>query len=228
MNLIPYIDIHTHSSRAETDSITVQNIYPGEGFAAFSGRNFYSVGLHPWHISTPKENNDALQMVEDALELDHTIFVGEAGLDKLSDNDFKEQMRVFEAQAYMAEEYHYPLIIHCVKAYNEIMEVNKRMNPAMPWIFHGYNGSTELTKQLAKKNVLFSFGINLFNKNSKAVHSIRYLPFEKILFETDEFDGGVDQIYRQAASLKGTYVEFLKKEVWDTFSRIEKSALSRF
>ena len=65
MNPVPYIDIHTHPFRNETNTITVQNIYPGDGFAAFTGRNFYSVGLHPWHIGTKEENNKALQMVEE-------------------------------------------------------------------------------------------------------------------------------------------------------------------
>jgi len=228
MNSIPFIDFHTHSDRKETDTVTVQNIYPGDGFAAFSGRNFYSVGLHPWHISTPDDNNNALQMLEEALEFDHTIFVGEAGLDKLSTSDFNEQLRVFEAQAYIAEEYQYPLIIHCVKAYNEILEVHERMNPAMPWIFHGYNGSVELTKQMADKNILFSFGMNLFKENSKAVSSFLHLSYENIFFETDEFDGEVNEIYQQGASLKGTTVEFLKKKIWDNFNRIEKSLIGQF
>ncbi|MCY1722222.1 TatD family hydrolase [Prolixibacteraceae bacterium Z1-6] len=228
MNPIPYIDIHTHPFHKETDTIMVQNIYPGEGFAAFSGRNFYSVGLHPWHISTPAENNSSLQMVEEALEFDHVIFVGEAGLDKVCNNDFKEQQRVFEAQAYIAEEYQFPLIIHCVKAFNEVLELYKKMQPAMPWVMHGYNGSLEMTRQLAKNHFLFSFGMNLFKTNSKSVESFRYLPLEKIFFETDEYDGEVDKIYEQGASLKGISIELLKKECWDSFNRIEKSLLSRF
>lgn len=228
MNPIPYIDIHTHPFHKETDTIIVQNIYPGDGFAAFSGRNFYSVGLHPWHILTPKENNYLLQMVENALEFDHVIFVGEAGLDKLAKNDFKEQQRVFEAQAYMAEEYQYPLIIHCVKAYNEVMQLHKKMNPAMPWIMHAYNGSIETSQQMAKHNFLFSFGQNLFKSGAKAIDSFRYLPLERIFFETDEFDGEVMTVYQKGASLKGVSIEFLKKETWDNFNRIEKSLLSRF
>ena len=68
MGLVPYINIHTHPQRVEKDAVTVQNIFPGEGFAAFFGRNFYSIGLHPWHIKSPDENNKLLEMVEDALD----------------------------------------------------------------------------------------------------------------------------------------------------------------
>lgn len=224
---VPFIDIHTHLSRAGGEAVTVQNIFPGEGFAAFFGRNFYSVGLHPWHIKTHGENDKLLRMVEDALEFDHVIFVGECGLDKKTETDFEEQIRVFKAQAFMAEEFEYPLIIHCVKAYNEVVEINKSMKPVLPWILHGYNGSPELTMQLVQKNFLFSFGQNLFNKNSKAVASFKLLPLNKIFLETDQYDGAVEKIYNQAAKIKRISVEVLKKAVWENFGRIERTITNR-
>lgn len=223
MNPIPYIDIHTHLFHNEAETITVQNIYPGDGFAAFTGQNFYSVGLHPWQITSEAENNEALQLVEDALEFDHVIFVGETGLDRLVNTDFKEQQRVFEAQAYMAEEYQYPLIIHCVKAFNEIIELRKKMNPAMPWIMHGYNGNLEITKQLADIGCLFSFGKSLFNKQSKGIESFKYLPLNLVFFETDESDRAVAGIYKQGAKLKAISEEELKSAIWLNFNQIETS-----
>ena len=227
MSQVPFINIHTHPSNVEKDVVSVQNIFPGEGFAAFFGRNFYSIGLHPWHIKSPEENNKLLEMVEDALEFDHMIFVGECGLDKKCENDFEEQIRVFKAQAFMAEEYQYPLIIHCVKSYNEIVEIHNSMRPAMPWIFHAYNGSVELTKQLLDKQFLFSFGENLFKPKSKAVKSFKSLPLEKIFLETDEFNGKVEKIFQQAAKLKRVSLEVLKKAIWENFDRIERSITNR-
>lgn len=223
MTSIPYIDIHTHPFHNEKETVIVQNIFPGDGFAAFNGRNFYSVGLHPWHISSKTENNEALHLVEEALEFDHVIMVGEVGLDKLVQNDFKEQQRVFEAQAYIAEEYNYPLIIHCVKAFNEVLELRNRMKPAMPWIMHGYNGSIEITIQLLNAGFLFSFGKSLFNTNSKGIESFKYLPLDKLFFETDESDKQVMEIYAQAAKLKGISQQELKIAVWKNFNLIENS-----
>ncbi len=228
MNPIPYIDIHTHSFQKETDTITVQNIYPGEGFAAFNGRNFYSAGLHPWHIKSPNQNNAELLMIEEALEFDHVIFIGECGLDKKAKTDFDEQKRVFEVQAFMAEEHKKPLIIHCVKAFNEIIELHKKLHPKMPWIMHGYNGNIQTTKQLEKMGILFSFGENLFKPDSKAVESFKYLPIEKIFFETDEFDGEVERMYLQGAKLKNISVDILIKAVWENFNQIEKKSTELF
>ena len=155
----PYIDIHTHNREVPENTITVRNLSPGENIPVFQGKNFYSMGLHPWKVISEEEDNRQLLMVEDALELDHVIFAGECGLDKRSEAGFQEQIRAFRAQAFMAEEYEKPLIIHCVKAWNEMMELHKEINPAVPWIFHGYNGSIELTRQLSEKNILFSFEI---------------------------------------------------------------------
>ncbi|WP_340112353.1 TatD family hydrolase [Maribellus mangrovi] len=227
MRPVPYIDIHTHSTRFTKDTVTVQNIFPGEGFAPFSGRNFYSVGLHPWHISTEEENNEALQMVEEALEFDHVIFVGEAGLDKRSETNFAEQQRVFKAQAFMAEEYQYPLLIHCVKAYNEVFELRRKMQPAMPWILHSYSGGLEITEQLLKFKFLFSFGSLLFNQNAKVLETFKWLPLDKIFFETDELEEHVSVVYKRGAELRGLSADALREVVWKNFNRIERTLVDR-
>jgi TatD DNase family protein len=221
VNPIPYIDIHTYLRRKEELTVTVRNIFPGEKIPAFTGRNFFSAGLHPWKIESKRENNHLLEMLEDALEFDHVIFVGECGLDKRAKTDFDEQLRVFKAQVFMSEEYQKPMIIHCAKAYNEIIEIHKESNPSVPWIFHGYNANLEISEQLVSKNMLFSFGKILFNEQSKALDSFRFLPLDKIFFETDEFERHVEKIYKRGAELKGLPLVALKESVWENFNRIE-------
>ena len=162
-------------------------------------------------------------MVEDAMEFDHVCFIGECGLDKIVSTDFEEQKRVFRAQIIMAEEFKKPLVVHCVKAYNEVLEIRNEFHPTMPWIMHGYNGSVEQTIQMAEKGILFSFGENLYRPNSKAVESFRHLPLEKIFFETDEYDGDVKCMYEKGAELKNVTVENLVEAVWNNFSRVENN-----
>jgi len=228
MEPVPFIDIHTHPNHIESETIIVQNIFPGDGFAAFTGRNFYTVGLHPWYLKKPEENNEMLHILEDALEFDHVCFVGECGLDKKVAVDFEEQMRVFRAQVFIAEEFKRPLIIHCVKAYNEVFDLHKKLHPEMPWILHGYQGNIQTTQLLGKRGIFFSFGRSLFDEKSKSIESLKYLPMEKIFFETDEYDGDVEQIYEKAAILKNVSLDILKIEVWNNFHRIESSLISRF
>lgn len=225
MKPLPYIDIHTHHEKDRKDLVKVVNLFPGEDIPVFSGKNFYSVGLHPWKIKAKQENNNFLQMMEDALEFDHVLFAGECGLDKITGTDFEEQKRIFLAQAMMAEEYQKPLIIHCVRAYNEIMELYNSQHPSVPWILHGYSGSRELTEQFSKKQFYFSFGKLLFKENAKAIDSFRALPLQKIFIETDEFKGSIEEIYAQAAEIKNLSVEELKKAVWTNFNRLENVSL---
>lgn len=217
---VPYIDIHTHSAQNRVDVVTVENLSPGENIPEFTGRNFYSVGLHPWVLKSVKENNRQLNLVEDALELDQVFFVGECGLDKIHPA-FDEQKRVFEAQAFMAEEFNKPLIIHCVKAYNEVMALHDKMHPQSSWMLHGYSGGVETTKQLENRGFLFSFGKTLLKNGSKVINSFKSLPLEKIFLETDDLDVGIEEIYRQGALLKSISVSELKNAVWQNFNRIE-------
>jgi TatD DNase family protein len=221
MNTIPFIDIHTHLLRQEWDIVTVRNIYPGGAIPAFTGKDFFSVGLHPWEIRSRNENNELLVMMEDALEIDHVIFIGECGLDKRVETDFDEQLRVFEAQAFIAEEYKKPLIIHCVKAYYEVIAMYKKIHPSVPWIFHAYSGNMEISKQLVKKNIFFSFGKILFKDNARAIDSFLYLPLNKIYFETDVDERDIRKVYNRGAELKNISLEQLKLSIWENFNRIE-------
>lgn len=217
----PFIDIHTHNRAIPENTVSVINLFPGDNIPAFQGRNFFSVGLHPWKVSNESKDNRLMLMMEDALEFDHLLFVGECGLDKFAENELNEQIRAFKAQAFMAEEYEKPLIIHCVKAWNEMVQLHNEIKPSVPWIFHGYNGNIQLTHQLSEKNILFSFGHLLFNDRAKAIESLKYLPLEKIFLETDEYDGTVEDIYKRAADLKNIPLKTLKEAIWHNFNRIE-------
>ena len=227
MHPVPFVDIHTHPNRNEPETIIVQNIFPGETVEKFSGRNFYSVGLHPWHIKSEEVNDVLISMVKETLENDHVCFVGECGLDKLAITNFEEQIRVFRAQVVLADEWKRPVIIHCVRAYNEILELHNKLKPDTPWILHGYTGGPLLTKQLTKRGFYFSFGKSIFNPKSKSIESLRWLPLDRIFVETDEFKGNVEDVYQHAALLKEVSPELLKQEVWNNFNIVE-SSLSQY
>ena len=221
MAALPFIDVHSHNPRAEKDTVRVVNLFPGASIPEFTGKLFYSIGLHPWKIGTMDENNLYLEMIKDALEFDHVIFIGECGIDKVYGGNLDEQTRVFMAHAMMAEEYQKPLIIHCIRAYNEIIEIYNKIAPSVPWIFHGYTGNPELSAQLLNKGFLFSFGKILYNPKAKAVDSFRNMSIQNIFLETDEFNGPVSAIYEIAAAIRNIDVEEMKKAVWENFNRLE-------
>lgn len=221
MTAIPFINVHTHRASADKKTVEVINLFPGEPIPEFTGKNYYSVGLHPWKLGSREENDAQLDIMQEMLSHDFVIFTGECGLDKLSKNNFAEQIRVFRKQAMMAEEGHKPLIIHCVRAYNEIVEIYQDMQPTVTWIFHGYTGNPEMSAQLSGKNFLFSFGQILFNNKARAVESFKNLPLNKILLETDEYDGHISALYDMAAELRQIPLEKLKIAIWENFIRMK-------
>lgn len=225
MSALPFIDIHSH--RRHTDKYTIQviNLFPGDSIPVFNGKIFYSMGLHPWRLQTREENIQLLSIIEEAQEFDHVIFIGECGLDKVYGGDMEEQKRVFSAQAMIAEEYQKPLLIHCVRAYNEIIELFNQLKPSVPWIIHGFTGSFEIAQQMVNKGFMFSFGKILLKSNAKAIEAFRILPLQTIFLETDEYEGALSDIYNVAAEIKGISVENLNKAVWENFNRLENVSL---
>ncbi len=217
-----FIDIHTHKEAREEGVIKVQNIFPGEGFAAFSGCNYYSVGLHPWHVKSPEENKKELALLENALFFEHVLSVGECGLDKPANTDFKEQVEVFSEQVELSEKFKKPVVIHSVKAIDEILKIRVGKKAQQPWVMHGFNGNAQMAKQLLGKGFLFSFGGVLFNEGAKSIEAFKSLPLEYIFFETDELDCSIEDIYKKAAEIKELDIYLLKAQVEENFNNIFK------
>ena len=159
-----FIDFHTHNLESEENVIKVHNVYPGDGFAAFKGNNYYSVGLHPWHVKSEKENKEALLLLEKMLGFEHVLAIGECGLDKLCTSNFDVQLFVFEQQILLSEKYHKPLLIHNVKSTDELIQLKNTHNAQQPWVIHGFNGSGQLAMQLEKQGFWFAFGATILKK----------------------------------------------------------------
>ena len=209
-----YIDVHTHSAATSPD--TVKIVDGGQETGLFSA------GLHPWHLSA-ETLNDSLAALEKKLRIPSCIALGEAGLDKICDTAWPLQIEAFTRQLKLAERYQKPLIIHCVRATQEVLELKK--GSCVPWIFHGFRSSAESAESLVKKGFYLSFGAALpdCEKTRSAFNAI---PVEKIFLETDESPVCIKDIYSEAAKLKGITEEELcgvvKKNFINVFGDILK------
>jgi TatD DNase family protein len=215
-----YIDIHTHKTYSEPDLITVQNLFPGEDCKTYQKNHYYSAGLHPWYIQTAEVNNRMLLQVEQAVQQDQVIFVGECGLDRICGTDQQEQKRVFEKQIELAVRVQKPLLIHCVKTCNEMLEFRKKNLTENPWILHGFRGPVQLAMQLEKFGFLFSFGKALLEKNKKTEEAFRRLPLNKIFLETDAFSGAIREIYKKASEIRNIDIVLLAESLRENFNRL--------
>ena len=214
MNL-EFVNIHTHQSRNKTYTEII-NLFPenAEKIISENPHSLFSVGLHPWYIN---ENADVLlKEVEKLSGCENVVAIGEAGLDKLCETDFSTQIEVFKAQIQIAEKARKPLIIHCVKAYQEIFAIKKELQIKVSMIFHGFRGKPALAEQILYHNCYLSVG----EKSLQNAETIKMIPVEKLFIETDESNVDIPEIYKKIAGVKNIPVEKLAQQIQANFEAI--------
>ena len=152
----PYIDIHTHSSNSESDVITVLNHTQKDSFSV-DIKQLYSLGLHPWFLTQDNFKND-FEKLSQVVENQSIIALGECGLDKLKGENINFQTEAFTAQIRLAESIKKPVIIHCVRAHNEVIALKKLLKSTVPMIIHGFNQKPTILKQLLENGFYISIG----------------------------------------------------------------------
>jgi TatD DNase family protein len=209
------IDIHRHAADKGGADFVLRNLFHSQTSEIKKNR-FYSIGLHPWNVSAESITQDIEKVKAFALHK-QVIAIGEAGLDKTIKTLLELQHRAFEEQIRISVEADKPLIIHCVRAYNEVMEYRIKSNPDKPWIIHWFNANEAIGLQFIKKGFYLSFGHMLFNDRSKAYHAFPHIPLNAVFLETDDAGYGIEEIYRRAALLRGITEEELEQQVESNF-----------
>jgi len=205
------IDIHRHAKDTGAADRVVRNLFHNLASEIEEG-GLYSVGLHPWHVDENTIQED-LKMVEEVASHPQVIAIGEAGLDKTIKTSLETQSFAFYAQVDIARKFEKPLIVHCVRAYNEVLTLKINAKIKQPWIIHWFNANRQMGEQLTEKGFYLSFGHMLFNDRSKAYHAFPNLPIEKLFFETDDSGYSIDEVYEKAAFLKGIEQEALQEQI---------------
>lgn len=184
------INIHTHHP---TSAVTIS-----------------AVGLHPWQAASGTLPSRKAVAAADA--------VGEIGLDKACGVDFECQRRVFEEQLCLAEEQQKAVVLHCVKAYEEVMTMlDKHTLRAV--IFHGFIGSKEQAERAVKKGYYLSFGART-EGSKKTIEALCATPLNRLFVETDEAEVTIEAMYQTIARLRGIEVGELKQATVENYKRI--------
>ena len=161
---------------------------------------YYSYGIHPWHI---EDKDMQLMLLTEVVLHPSVVALGEAGLDKNIEAPMLLQTEIFTEQAKLAEDIGKPLIIHCVKAWDELLAIKKEINPQMPWIIHGFRGNELLADQLIKKGFRLSFG-EKYNPEA-----LRVAWPDHLFIETDESDKSIQEIYDDIAKSLNVSIDLL-------------------
>jgi TatD DNase family protein len=204
-----FIDIHTHGGKPAPGIFIVESLMAHESVTPKNVPGVaFTYGIHPWFLT--KENaSQLLDSVRESVKSTEVIAIGEAGFDRLQGPSPEIQRSVFEEQVKLADEHHKPLIIHCVKAWEELLAVKKNLNPQTPWLIHGFRGTPELATQLFLKGMYLSlwFDFALRPESSKLLKTI---PKSRFFLETDGSDVDIRTIYNKVAGDMDIEVDELK------------------
>ncbi|MCQ8117401.1 TatD family hydrolase [Methylomonas rosea] len=214
-----YIDIHCHQTGTKR-SLEMINIATQDFDVAAAQNGFFSLGLHPWDLHR-QDTETALSKIIAASHDPKLLAIGECGLDKAIDAPLAVQTLAFLAQINIAHQLGKPLIIHCVRAFNELIQLKKSsQNSKAAWIIHGFNGKQALAEQLLKHGFYLSFGAALLAPGSYAGAALCGTPLDRVFLETDAANVSIDAIYAAAAKMLGLDNVSLQQHIMSNFKRV--------
>ena len=145
-----------------------------------------TIGIHPHETTTNKITSNII--VKNINENKKIIGIGETGLDFYYNNsDKNNQIISFKEHIEASIETNYPLIIHSRDAEDETFNIlNNYKDHNLKILMHCFTGSKNFAKKLLSLNAYFSAsGIITFKNSQDLQETFKFLPFEKILIETD-------------------------------------------
>jgi len=217
-----FIDFHTHHDRQSTDLINLQTLHVTPELQAESLPNPCSLGLHPWFVELETWEAAWANLV-DLAKLSQVIAIGECGLDRNIELPLEIQIAIFQRQIELAEELQKPIVIHCVRAFAELMALKKNTKSLIPWIVHGFNKKEEVLQQLLKHDFYFSFGAAILSDRAPVTQAIAAIPQGRFLLETDDRnDINIAQIYDRAANLRHISLETLQTQLVETYHQLTR------
>ena len=202
-----FVNLHTHYNQTD-GSLFVLNNRLGYNQKMDTTVPF-SVGIHPWDIELL--STCYLKDLEHLVMHPNCLAVGECGLDKLIPISLETQKHLFKEQIHLAIQYKKPVIIHCVKAFDKLIEICNPYMSAIPMVIHGFNKSEQLAKQLIDKGFYVSLHHHVLLKSDFEIQS---LPLDKLFFETDDNPHLLIQEVYEAFALKlNMELDVLKEKI---------------
>lgn len=155
---------------------------------------YYGLGIHPFFSA--EHVDDVCQRLNfelrNALQQSDTkcVAVGECGLDFAIETVNRElQQTWLQAQLQLANDYQLPVILHCRKAFPELVRAIKIDTPSQGGIYHGFSGSYQQAVQLLDLGLKIGVGGTItYERAKKTRETIAKLPLSAIVLETDAPD----------------------------------------
>lgn len=210
-----FFNFHTHHFTNQPNILELVNQYPNEFDAAIPS---YSIGIHPWYITENRIDAD-LKIIEEKLQTENCLAIGECGLDKRIEIPLELQISVFEKQLVLAEKYKKPVVIHCVAAFQEVIAIKKKMKISVPMIMHGFSKNNQIAEQLIKEGFYISFGKYLL-RNPELKTVFQNVPNDRFFLETDTIEENIKQVYDLASEYKSITIKDLQEIISSNFKEV--------
>jgi len=173
-------------------SITVDNLDRVLQLCGTDPQLYPALGLHPCFKHDPE--ND-LNLLDKALTRAQgkVIAVGEIGMDfrpaYTNPDQLRAQERVFEGQLQLARAHALPVLIHAVKAHDQVLKRLRQYALPRGGIVHAFSGSEQQAREYAKLGFKLGFGGGLTHERAHRLHRLaETLPLEWLVLETDAPD----------------------------------------
>ena len=200
MLIMQILDIHTHNERRQSvvslSAVQLAAQYQDSSGVVLEEDIAYSVGIHPWNTAADIPDA-AWSMLAAVAEMPQVVAVGEAGIDKLRGGAMFRQLLTFRRHVELSERLRKPLIIHDVRANDIIIGLHRDYKPSMPWCIHGFRGKPAVAEMFTRRGIYLSFGVG-FNEQT-----VRAVPQEYILAETDDADAGIESVLASLTAIRG-------------------------
>lgn len=205
-----FVDIHTHKTLLQEGEIGSYRL----GCECAPPCGSFSAGIHPWDAET-----EGAEVLLQQLQGIECVAIGEIGLDWACSVDKERQRWLFEQQLSLAQERNLPIVLHCVKAYNEVEKILQNYH-LKAVIFHGFIGSATQALALTRHGYYLSFGFGAL-RSPKTLKALGVIERKRVLLESDTTTTyPIELLYEGISTLLGTTSEVLKQEIYDNYKRI--------
>lgn len=151
------------------------------------------LGIHPWYLCHNNKQLTAHSLTKLA-EICHQnkevlCAIGETGIDSIiaqQHDNLYQQIEFFSFQLTLANQLNKPVIIHHRKSHQHIIPLIKRHKPNKQGVLHAFSGSYQEAKQYLDLGFKLGVGGTItYPRAKKTIETIKKLPLESIILETD-------------------------------------------
>lgn len=177
---------------------------------------WYTIGYHPWwteRILLPEE----IDVLANQVKNPTCLALGECGMDKIKGPPLSLQKKIFSQQIELANAWNCPVVVHCVRAFHEVLDVHTRLAKT-PWVIHGFVRNFTLAKQVLDRGIYLSLA-PAENMAVTFIETLKYVPLDRIFLETDSASTlNISQRYQIFAKLRHMQEEDLENQILENVS----------